>query len=433
MNKLWTLIKREYAQVVKKKSFFIGILLTPVFMVAIIVLPSLLAREGSSDTEKVAIIDLGQQGIGQKLADKLKEYKIDDDRPTYEITKVYDIPYDDSVQIIAARAELDSMILNKKLRYYLLIDKDILTNDSCFMIAKSFGFESRSQFNYSLTNILSAMRLERSEINIPTDSVLQLTRRVSFEHQTLSGESRDFMSMYLGGIIFVMIIFGSVINFGQVLMRSVIEEKNSRIVEVIASSVTPFQMMTGKIIGLGLASLTQILIWFVMGFVLYSMRGSFDVPAEIMGTLFNPVFIFFFISYMIVGYLLFSSLFALIGSIVNSDKEAQGFMMPITMTLLSPMFVAIHVVQNPDSVLSTVMSFIPFITPTMMVLRLNFAGVDSFDFANPMIVQAFLGLILTIVTLFAVIWIVSKIFRVGILMYGKRPTLPEIIKWMRYK
>jgi ABC-2 type transport system permease protein len=163
------------------------------------------------------------------------------------------------------------------------------------------------------------------------------------------------------------------------------------------------------------------------------MRGAFEIPQDIADILFNPTFIFFFVAYLIIGYLLFSTLFALVGSIVNTDKEAQGFVMPITMTLLLPIFLAIHVVQEPDSTLSTVLSLIPFITPTMMVLRLNFAGVESFSFANPVVFQATIGLAITLVTLIFVIWIVSKVFRIGVLMYGKRPTLPEIIKWVRYK
>jgi len=136
--------------------------------------------------------------------------------------------------------------------------------------------------------------------------------------------------------------------------------------------------------------------------------------------------------YLILGYLMFSTLFALIGSIVNTDKEAQNFIFPITMTLLLPVIMAMYIVQEPDSTIATVLSLIPFFTPTMMIIRLNIAGSSVFSFADPMIIQATLGLIITALATVAVIWITAKVFRVGILMYGKRPTLPEILRWIRH-
>jgi len=229
-----------------------------------------------------------------------------------------------------------------------------------------------------------------------------------------------------------MIIFITVITYGQVLMRTVIEEKNSRIIEVMVSSVSPFQLMAGKIIGLGLANLTQVGIWIAIGLGIYSFKGSLDISADIAGVIFNPVFIVFFLCYLIIGYLLFSTLFALVGSIVNTEKEAQNFVVPITMTLILPVIIAMYIIQEPDSAISVILSLIPFFTPTMMILRLNVIGPTSFNLGDPIILEATLGVILSALTTLGVIWVTSKIFRVGILMYGKRPTLPEILKWVRH-
>ena len=299
-------------------------------------------------------------------------------------------------------------------------------------MAKSFGFRTINRFEYRMRNILAEHRLEKMDINVGIDSVLAATRSVDFRQQAPGGKERDFMTMYLGGIIFVMIIFMTALGYGQTLMRSVIEEKNSRIMEVLVSSISPFQLMAGKVVGLGMASLTQVAIWFAIGLGLWFFRGSLNVSADIAGIIFNPVFLVYFILFLILGYLLYSTLFALIGSIVNSDKEAQNFIFPITMSLILPVMIAMYIVQDPDSTIAVVLSLIPIFTPTMMILRLNFAAVDTFSFANPMIVQATIGVVLTLLATIGIIWVTGKIFRVGILMYGKRPTLPEIIKWVKH-
>ena len=251
--------------------------------------------------------------------------------------------------------------------------------------------------------------------------------------QAPGGKERDFLAMYLGGIIFVMIIFMTIIGYGQILMRSIIEEKNSRIIEVMVSSVSPFQLMAGKVIGLGLASLTQIGVWFIFGIAIYNFRGNLEISPQITETIFNPVFLTYFVLYLLIGYIMYSTIFALIGSIVNTDKEAQNFIFPITMTLILPVMIAMYIIQEPDSTIAVTLSLIPLFTPTMMILRLNYIGADSFSLANPMILEATVGILLTAATTLLIIWITAKIFRIGILMYGKRPTLPEIIKWMRYR
>ncbi len=430
MHKLWIIIKSEYLQVVKKKSFLVGILLTPLFMVGITVVPTMLAQKKSASTEKIAIVDLDTAGVGERFAKGLEEYRLEDGQPSYGVDAIYRPA--DTVALAELQQRLDSMILDKRLKYYLIIFNNVENTDSVFLVGKSFGFSTNSRFERKMSHILAEMRLEKSDINLDVDSVLRLTRSMDLIQKAPGGKERDFFTLYLGGIIFVMIIFGTVIGYGQILMRSVIEEKNSRIMEVLVSSVSPFQLMAGKIVGLGLASLTQVLIWGVIGAGLYVFRGNLNITADIAGILFNPVFIFFFITYLLLGYIMFSTLFALIGSMVNTDKEAQGFIFPITMTLILPVILAAYLIQEPDSTVAVVLSLIPFFSPTMMILRLNFIGADSFSLANPIILEAFAGLVITALTALLIIWLTAKVFRVGILMYGKRPTLPEIIKWIRH-
>ncbi|SYZ73386.1 conserved membrane hypothetical protein [Candidatus Zixiibacteriota bacterium] len=432
MKKLWILISREYAQVVKKKSFLIGIILTPLLMIGLSVLPALLASKKPAATEHISIIDLDNQAIGEKFAEAIKNYKLKNGNPSYEIDEILRVNPEDSAELAATRQRLDSLVLNQNLKSYLIIGKDATLNDSVALVSKSFSIATGTRFEKKLSDILAGLRLEKSNVNLQIDSVLYLTRRIDLRQEAPGGKERDFLTMYMGGIIFVMIIFMTVIGYGQILMRSVIEEKNSRIIEVMVSSVSSFQLMAGKIIGLGLASLTQVGVWIIIGLGLYSYRGALNVSTDISGVIFNPVLIVFFVLFLIIGYILYSTLFALIGSLCNTDKEAQNYLFPITMSLILPVILAMYIIQEPDSAIATTLSLIPFFTPTMMILRLNVIAPESFSLGNPIIVQAIIGVLLTAATTVFVIWLASKIFRVGILMYGKRPTLPEIIRWVKY-
>lgn len=434
MRKFWTIVKAEFSQVVKKKSFLIGIILTPAFLVLITVLPALLADRGVSQPVRYAIVDIDGQGIGQRLSQAMTRYKLDDDSTTeaYNLSGLYFVPHASSDQVDSLRSALDTAIGAGRLKYYVVIFPDIINNDSALLVSKSINFRTAARFDARISGILSEMRLENSNINLPIDSVMAMTRRIEMQQASPGGKKRDFMTVYFGAFIFIMIIFMSIIGFGQILMRSVIEEKNSRIMEVLVSSVSPFQLMLGKVIGLGAANLTQIAVWVGIGAVLFLYRGALNVPAEIGGIVFNPVLIVFFILFLIIAYVMYSSIFAFIGSICNTDKEAQNFMFPIIMSLMLPVLLLMYIIQEPDSTLSVVLSMIPILTPTMMVARLNIAAPETFNLADPIILEAVIGLIIALAFTVFLVWVTARVFRVGILMYGKRPTLPEIIKWVRY-
>jgi ABC-2 type transport system permease protein len=435
MNKFWTILKAEYSQVVKKKSFIVGIILTPVFLIGITVLPALLADKKISSQERYAIIDTDGRGLGERFAESLNRYKLDDDTTTsaYELTQVYNLTRGASDRLDSMRVALDSALLQKQLKYYVVIFPNVEKNDSALMVSKSLSFKTSARFERRISDILSSLRLENSNINLPVDSILAMTRSIDMLQASPGGKKRDFLTVYFGALIFVMIVFGSVISFGQVLMRSVIEEKNSRVMEVLISSVSPFQLMMGKVIGLGAANLTQIGIWVTIGLALFIFRGAVEIPAEAAAVVFNPILIGYFIVFLILAYIIYATLFAFIGSICNTDKEAQNFIFPIVMSLMLPIFMLMYIVQEPDGTLAVVLSLIPIFTPTMMVARLNIIGPENFSFTDPIIMEATIGVLLSTLFALLMIWVTGRVFRIGILMYGKRPTMPEIIKWVRHR
>ncbi len=436
MSKFWVVFKREYAQVVKKKSFIIGVFLMPVMMGAFIVLPSLFVNATTSKTEKLVVIDQSGLNIGNDFRESLKRYKLDDTtRYCYEIEEVFELPADDSLRFTVLEDSLRRLIADEELKYMLVVKPGAHLCDTCvYLVTNSDKFRTMSRFENRLSDILSSVRLEISDINLGVDSVLSLTRRMSLPTRDAKGESLPFLVKYMGALIFVMLMFGMILGYGQMVMRSVIEEKNSRVMEVLISSVTPFQLMLGKILGLGAATFTQAGIWVVLGAGIYSMKGAFNIDASIDRLIFNPAIVIFYVLFLITGYLLYSTVFALIGSIVNSEKESQHFIFPIVMSMMLPVMIAMYVIQEPMSTVSLVLSMIPFFTPTMMSMRLVFVAptLESYSLLSGILAQASIGFIVVVLTTLGMIWLTAKIFRIGILMYGKRPTFPEIVKWVKY-
>ena len=437
MSKFLIVFKREYAQVVKKKSFVVGLILMPVLMLAFVLLPALLAHMKADGTERLAIIDQTERSIGNQFAESLNEYKLtdDEDTPYYSVEQVYTIDPGDFARFRAVEDSLREQINDKNIKYFLVLKQDAdLVDSSMYIVTNSDNFRSLRRFERKLSNLMASVRLEMSDINLSVDSALSLTRSIDLVVRDTKGESMPFLTKYFSALVFVMVLFGTILGYGQLVMRSVIEEKNSRIMEVMISSVSPFQLMMGKVIGLGAATMTQVAVWFAMGAGLFLLRSSFDIDPSIDRIVFNPVIIVFFVLYLVSGYLLFSTLFALLGSIVTSDKEAQSLVAPITMLLILPVILGIAVVQEPNSLMARVLSLIPFTAPTMMMMRLVFVAptLSEYSLFSGIVGEALLGFLLVVAAFAGMVWLTSKVFRIGILMYGKRPTLPEIIKWLKY-
>ncbi len=437
MSKFLVVFKREYAQVVKKKSFIAGIFLTPVLMAALVMLPAFLARQKASETEHLAVIDQSGCEIGAGFAKALERYFIDDEEtvPYYAVERIFELDRVDSSGRAAVEDSLRRLINDKELKYFLVVGEGTSGGDAdLYLVTNSDNFRSISRFEQRLSDLLSARRLEKSNVNLSIDSVLSLTQPIDLTIQDAKGESIPFMVKYFSALVFVGIMFGMMIGYGQLVMRSVIEEKNSRIMEVLISSVSPFQLMLGKIMGLGAATLTQVAIWFALGAVMFMMRSAVSVDPSIDRIVFDPVIIVFFILFLVSGYLLFSTLFALVGSIVNTEKEAQNFVAPITILMVLPFLLGIAVVQEPNSTLAVVLSLFPFTAPTMMMMRVVFIAptVTEHSLFSGIAAEATLSFLIVVAAVAGMIWLTSRIFRVGILMYGKRPTLPEIIKWVKY-
>lgn len=437
MSKFWVIFKQEYAQVVKKKSFIIGIILIPGMMMMFTLLPMLLVRQEASTSVPVVIIDRSGLEVGSQFEEALKKYKIKDtETPYYRIDTLIENTNLSDTEFQVLDSTFKQQIIDDKLEYFLVINKDPhLADSNIYVVTNKENFVTYNRFSRNLSNILSEYRLSLADVNVPVDSIMHMTSSLDLTTKDVKGDRISFQVKYFSGLIFVMIIYGMIFGYGQMIMRSVIEEKNSRIMEVLVSSVSPMQLMLGKILGLCAANFTQVGVWVAIGAGIYFMKGSFGMDPGIDRIIFDPFIIFSFVIFFILGYMLYASLFALLGSIVNSDKETQPFIFPLVMCLMIPVILGIKLVQDPNGILAMFLSYFPMTAPTTNVMRVIFVAPSLTDISlfSGLGLQTLIAIVILALTVLGVIWMTSKVFRIGILMYGKRPTLPEIMKWVKYK
>jgi ABC-2 type transport system permease protein len=436
MRKILSVIKREYIQIVRTKGFIIGTVLGPVFMLALIVVPIIVSSASVEKQEIIGVVDLTNE-IFMELDKKLdhKDYRLKDGFRRYLLEK-----FEPSAGIKEVRTDLREKVLRKELSAYIYIPEDVLeigppesaARDSQpeeekveYVSEHTTDFEELRALNRALNNVVIEKRLKREGLD--PQKVAQYIKRVELQpiKVTKKGEEEDTAGTFMISYFLALIIYMAILIYGQVIMRGVIEEKSSRVVEVVLSSLKPFQLMMGKILGIGAVGLTQFSIWTLFGIGASVYSTSF-IPAGAdfaMPSIPAHVFIYFVV-FFILGYFLFGTLYAAIGSMVNSEKEAQQLVMPVTMFLIVPIMLMIFIIRAPDSSLSVFLSMIPFFTPILMFLRITVL--------LPPFAQIGASIVILTLTILLMVWLVAKIYRVGILMYGKRPKLAEVVRWIKY-
>lgn len=437
MRKILVVIKREYIQMVRTKGFIIGTVLGPVFMIALIVVPIIVSSVSVEKQETIGVVDLTNE-IFMELDKKLdhKDHRLKDGFRRYVLEKI-----EPSAGLEELRHKLRERVLKKELSAYIYIPEDVLeigvresaVRDSEpeekkveYVSEHTTDFEKLRTLSRVLNNVIIEKRLKREGLD--PQKVSQYIKRVELQpiKITKKGEEKDTGGTFMISYILALIIYMAILIYGQVIMRGVIEEKSSRVVEVVLSSLKPFQLMMGKILGIGAVGLTQFSIWTLFG-IGASVYGTSFIPAGVnfsMPSIPAHVFVYFVV-FFILGYFLFGTLYAAIGSMVNSEKEAQQLVMPVTMFLIVPIMLMIFIIRAPNSSIAVFLSFIPFFAPILMFLRITVL--------LPPFGQIGASIVILILTILLMIWLTAKIYRVGILMYGKRPKFAEIVRWIRYK
>jgi len=420
MRNLWVVIKKEYLEIVKTKGFFIGVVLAPLIMGAFMFIPSLLARKIKQEQLKLAVVD--QAGWMYAKLDSVLADTLPDGKKAYLLSS---IDYD-SKTFEEEKKRLAQKILDGKLDAFLVIPFGIETGAPPQYYSKTAGnIIVRERLENRISDAVVARRL--AERGVVLADLKKVLRGVEIESNQVSEKGTaktSFFSVFLSSFFLVMILFSMVLSYGQHLARSIVEEKNTRIVEVLTSSATPFQLLMGKMLGLGAASLSQVGLMALLGFLLGAPALRWVGMENVQG-IFNSTVVINFFVYVVLGYFLYTSIFAILGAISNSDQEVQNMTAPIVWAMVLPMVIGFVVAEKSNADWVTTLSLVPFFTPTLMMMRISFSP--------PPWSQLFASYAIMILTIMAMGWLAAKIFRVGILMYGKRPTLPELVRWVRYK
>lgn len=447
MNKSILILKREYLTRVKKKSFIIMTLLVPFMMAAFTILPAYLASMDDTEQRTIAVYD--PTGL---ILNKLE------DQP---YTKFHYIPE-------KQYNEISKNFKSGEFYALLLIPQNILTTNQAQLISdKQITFDIKNMVTNHIGAIIEGEKRQAviNETGIPDlESRLAATKthislntiKVGDKGQAVKSSTEMAMGIgYIAGFL----IYFFVLIYGMMVMRGVMEEKSSRIVEVIISSVKPFQLLFGKIVGIGLVGLTQIAVWIIVGTAIItgittfmggdaakaSMQSQSILTAgqgieqmtaspaksnfvvemlQMAGNLNISLIVFSFIFFFLGGFLLYASLFGALGSAVDNDEDAQQMMFPMMMPLIFSMIILFPVVKNPEGPLAFWVSMIPFTSPVTMMVRIPF-GIPTWEIILSMSILA--------ASIFGTIWMAGKIYRTGVLMYGKKVTFKEIVKWLFYK
>ncbi len=425
MSNIGLIIKSEYLRRVAKKSFILLTFLVPFLFAATLFIPLWLSDIENGEVENVAVVD--QVG-------KYKDALIDTSDFRFTFVEVQDV----SVENMSSFVAYDIVVL---------IENDLLNVPAITMLSekqvpldlKRYVENSLEKYveeekitSYNIPNLKTIIKESQTEIAITTIKLNEDGSPNVSSTEVASGV----------GMLFMFLIYFFVFVYGTMVMNSVVQEKTNRIVEVIICSVKPFELMLGKIISIALVGLTQFLLWVLFIAVLIFAGSNFiEVPAtqptlssvdenamtQVLQGLMSVNFveiISFFVLYFIGGYLLYASLFASIGAAVDNETDTQQFVLPITIPILFAMYAGIYSIENPDGPLAFWCSLVPFTSPIVMMVRLPF-GVALWE--------KLLSLAILVATFLLTTWMAAKIYRTGILMYGKKITWRELLKWIKYK
>ncbi len=428
---IWIIFKSEFWRRVRSKAFILATLLAPIGMIALFALPVLVTSYAidSGEDAPIAVVD-----ESERLLPRLTEQT--DERFTF-------------VRAEAEPEALADSVRNGVYSGYLMLPPELLDGEgrAAFYRSEGGGVTTRTQIQMLVQRAVETERLAAEDMSESIEAILAQSTSVDIRRITEVGEEADQTFMYSAiGYILAFVIYFAVFIYGQYVMQGVIEEKSSRVVEIVVSSVQPFQLLMGKVLGIGAMGLVQMITWGVLvagglmaaGPILMlfldpaaydltpdaSQEAVLDAAGIAVPSLPFSLFVWT-ILFFVGGYLLYAGLFAAVGAAVERVQDAQSLMYPVFIPLLLPLLFLGVVIEDPNGTLSTVLSFIPLFAPILMVLRSALTDVAMWELMTSWSLVA--------LSFVATIWLAARIYRVGIFMYGKPPSLRELMRWARYR
>ena len=416
MRKIWAVIRREFVERIRTRWFWIMALLGPLFFAAVFVLPTVLA--GGGGIRQIVVVDATTGSVGARITQLLND------------SRVFR-----AVRVSAGGEVVDSLtaeVEQKRLGGFLILtDAAVDSGKAEYRGSNVSGFATVGALQRTIGEVVSAVRLEREGVDPRIVARARIavrleTKKIAGGKTTGETAAQSFSLAYFMGII----LYTAILLYGINVMSSVLEEKTTRIVEVLVSSLRPFQLMLGKVLGVGAVSILQFLIWGVSARILLAHRPGFLTAGDLGEP--DPVFqvphvsgatAAVFITYFLGGFFLYSAMFAAVGAMSSSEQEARQAQQPVSWLLVLSFVSMFGMLNDPASAFSVTLSLVPFSAPIAMPVRWAAGNLPTHEIA--------LSLGILAVSIVAVTWIAARIYRVGILMTGKRPNLKELVRWVR--
>jgi ABC-2 type transport system permease protein len=425
MDKLGVIIAREYLERVRTKWFVFATVFGPVFFAALMILPAIVERrtKASEDVSRIIVFDATARELGRRIADGLSLGRLGDTART----RIRELTLK---ELAPAESAATRQIVRGELTGYLVLDSAALEGRRVRYAGRNASAEADMDLlRRVVRESIMETRLQMAGVE-PTQSAALVRTQLQFELERISDRGRRGSAkvVVIFAVIIVVILYMALMLYGQAVLRGVMEEKQTRVAEVVLSSVRPWSLLAGKVIGVGSVGLTQLAVWIASAILLMRYREpilarfgadatSFTAPDVSIGM--GLVLLLFFVA----GYVFYSSLFAAVGAMVNSEQEAQQALMPIILLLVSTFVFFPPILSKPTSGLAHTLSWLPFSAPMVMPLRIAVIPVEGWDVA--------ISLISLVAGSYIAVWLAGRIYRTGMLMYGKRPSMSELARWLR--
>jgi ABC-2 type transport system permease protein len=423
MRKLWLIIKREYVTRVWTKTFILTTIGLPLFSVGIFAFSIFMATRQGDYTLAIAVLDeVG--GLATSIAPEAKE-KLPNGLPPFQVVRTIE-PANLGPK---TRAQLAEDVRQKRLDGYLVLPKDVLEGKAAeFHTMNPGDMRLTATLNQAISDAVIARRLSARGLHLANARAVVRGVDLKVVKVTRLGETEERGQTFLTAIIIGMLLYISLLVYGIATMRAVLEEKSTRVIEILVSSVQSFQLLMGKILGVAAVGFTQFLIWTITGGLLAgygaAMARAF-LPNASAPQIHLPVSVLIYtLVFFLSGYFLYASLYAAVGAIVSDEQEGQQISTPLTLLIVASFIMFNVILRDSNSTTSIVLSMIPFFAPILMVLRITIQ--------TPPFWQILLSIAIQVLTTLVLVKFSAKIYRVGILMYGKRPSLVELFRWLRY-
>jgi len=423
MRKLSLIWKREYLARVRTKAFVISTVMLPLLFVGIIGVMVLMVGRQQGHTPRIAIADW-TGNLAPAIRAHLRP-KTPESKPVCDVTKTLEGPSLGKEVETEMRAE----VRQGQLEGYLIVPTNALNGGTAeFHTLNAGDFSLTSSIRQAVNEAVVENRLAQRGVRVQDFNEIMRDVDLKLVRITEKGESEEKGQTFIAAAIMAGILYTTLLMYGMFTMRSVLEEKTTRVMEILVSSARPFEILAGKILALASVAFTQYLIWTLSAtlFTAYSrgIMAGLGTTRKMPPLLIPASTLAFLVIFFLTGYLLYASMYAAVGAIVSSEEDAQQMQWPVTLPLIISIMLFNVIVQNPNSNLSVALSMVPFFSPVLMVFRIALQ--------TPPLWQILLSLAILGATAAGIIYGSAKIYRVGILMYGKRPSLIEVFRWLRY-